>query len=174
MYVFSSLSDLRELSHMQLNNFVIMHSIHFQGELRELAIKKRAELAVLAQFKAVDLKEKEILIAEQKTSDTAESKVDEGAITAYDEDLREKEKMQENRERLTENTPEVRQEVRKQFCFYASLSVHSLKSNSQRNKMFETIIFIESMNLFSWIFCLLNLHFILNESRHVAIGLTFL
>jgi hypothetical protein len=83
-------------------------------ELRVLAAKKRDELAVLAQLKEEDLIKNGSAIAEQKSSGSmsAERKGDEAVMTEYEEDLRDKEKMQENRERLTENTPEVRQEVR--------------------------------------------------------------
>jgi hypothetical protein len=86
-------------------------------ELRVLAAKKRDELAVLAQLKAEDLIKNGSVIADQKSSGSmsTERKGDEEVMTEYEEDLRDKEKMQENRERLTENTPEVRQEVRKNF-----------------------------------------------------------
>lgn len=88
-------------------------------ELRELAIKKRNELAVLAQLKAADSIKNESIIAEQKSSSSmsTERKGGEEIMTEYEEDIRDKEKMQENRERLTENTPEVRQEVRRTLSF---------------------------------------------------------
>jgi hypothetical protein len=98
-------------------------------ELRVLAAKKRDELAVLAQLKAADFIKNGSVIAEQKSSGSisTERKGDEEVMTDYEEDLRDKEKMQENRERLTENTPEVRQEVRKNFRLCISNSLCSLR-----------------------------------------------
>ena len=58
----------------------------------------------------------ELSIAEEKKSRKSanilgETEGDDEALTVLEGDLREKEKMLEEREQLTENTPEVRQEV---------------------------------------------------------------
>lgn len=92
--------------------------------MRELAAKKRENLAVLAQLKAADSIRNGSAIAEEKSSISMakERKGDEESMTEYEDDIRDKEKMQENRERLTENTPEVRQEVRRDLSFCSLLS----------------------------------------------------
>lgn len=92
--------------------------------MRELAAKKRNDLAVLAQLKIVDSIRNGSAIAEEKSSVSVakESREDEEIMNEYEDDLRDKEKMQENRERLTENTPEVRQEVRRDLIFCSLLS----------------------------------------------------
>lgn len=90
-------------------------------ELRKLASEKRKELASAADLREASRREREDSeTAEEKSSSNIRDKrVNEEALD-YDfdqeSDQKEKEKEQKDREELTENTPEVRQEIYRELA----------------------------------------------------------
>jgi uncharacterized protein (DUF2147 family) len=117
---------------MSLN--LCFRKIHFQLhsckqiELRQLASKKREEIAITAKLAAAvaaaaAAKESEKESGKESTNVLAEDKecskriateeILEGdeILKQREEDNRKKDRIQEDRDKLTENTPEVRQEV---------------------------------------------------------------
>jgi hypothetical protein len=93
--------------------------------LRQLAAEKRKEISLLAEVKAAEIKQKAISIADEKHSSSLSDNLDAITITEIDSSQKDVEKEKEKekeKDRLTENTPEVRQEVT--YPKAQSLSLH--------------------------------------------------
>lgn len=83
--------------------------------MRHLAAEKRKEISLSAEVRAAEVKQKAISIADAKDSNSLSDNLDAISIAEIDTSQKDVEKEKENEEkekdRLTENTPEVRQEV---------------------------------------------------------------
>lgn len=75
-----------------------------------MAAEKRREISLSAEVKAAEIKQKAISIADEKHSNSLSDNLDAMNIGEIDSSLKDVEKEKE-KDRLTENTPEVRQEV---------------------------------------------------------------
>lgn len=80
--------------------------------MRHLAAEKRKEISLSAEVKAAEIK-KAISIADEKHSNSITDNLDAMSVAEIDTSQKdvEKEKEEKEKDRLTENTPEVRQEV---------------------------------------------------------------
>jgi lipase chaperone LimK len=75
-----------------------------------LAAEKRKEISLSAQVRAAEVKQEAISIADEKRSNSLSDNLDAIGIAETDTSQKDVEKEKE-KDRLTENTPEVRQEV---------------------------------------------------------------
>lgn len=78
--------------------------------MRHLAAEKRREISLSAEVKAAEIKQKAISTADEKHSSSLSDNLDAINITDMDSSQKDVENKEE-KNRLTENTPEVRQEV---------------------------------------------------------------
>jgi hypothetical protein len=78
--------------------------------LRHLAAEKRKETSLSAEVRAAEVKQKAISIADEKHGNSLSDNLDAMSIAEMDTS-QDVEKETEEKDRLTENTPEVRQEV---------------------------------------------------------------
>ena len=85
--------------------------------MRHLAAEKRKEICLSAEVRGAEVKQEAISIADEKHSNSLNDNLDAINIAEIDtsqkdvEKEKEKEKEEKEKDRLTENTPEVRQEV---------------------------------------------------------------
>jgi hypothetical protein len=75
-----------------------------------LAAEKRKETSLSAEVRAAEVKQKAISIADEKHGNSLSDNLDAMSIAEMDTS-QDVEKETEEKDRLTENTPEVRQEV---------------------------------------------------------------